>query len=248
MSTELMSHDEAAGQLRELALSAGTAVRAPDDLAERVLQSYRRRRRLKGAAWGVGAVLAVAGSAAAASLGTSDFFTVTQPSPAMSPTLEVGENVVASRSATPRFGEVVIVRWTDEGLTYEGISRVMGLEGDVVSCPAGANGRCEAVLVNGEPVADPYLSALVTPPFAPTTVPADSYFLLGDDRRLAKDSRHRGPLAANAVDGVVVEIVDVGGERRAVPGAPPREGPTDGDLVDPAEGVPNAPAADPAGK
>lgn len=54
---------------------------------------------------------------------------------------------------------LVIVSWTDEGLTYEGISRVMGLEGDVVSCPAGASGRCEAVLDDGEPVTDPYRSA-----------------------------------------------------------------------------------------
>ncbi|MEV4417735.1 signal peptidase I [Catellatospora sp. NPDC049609] len=229
--------DDPAQRLRELAAAAAPATRARADLAADVLRQARQRRRRgrwRRALLGAGCGAAVLATLAASTLlGRTDFFTVLPLSGAMKPTLALDERVILDRSAAPARGDVVLARAVFEGEEFDLLSRVIGLPGDTVACPAGPDGRCPAVEVNGAPLAEPYAAATGTAPFAAVTVPPGRMFLLGDNREIARDSRHLGPLPLEAVSGVAVRIRGVDGQVRTVPGAPPHDGPGDTDNVDP---------------
>jgi signal peptidase I len=127
----------------------------------------------------------------------------------------------------PRRGEIVAVhaRATPDGRfrpdpgarQHALVLRVMAVPGDQV---LGRNGR---VFVNGL-VADD----IQTAPFRRVDVAGDQFFLLGDNRAGAEDSRHFGVVRRGAIFGRVVLVVwplgDLGrpGARRA--GAPPGPG------------------------
>lgn len=240
MSETLMSRREAAERLQVLSEAASAAVRAPDHLAELVLSRTRRRRGRRRAGWGVGAGLTVLACVAALNVGQGDYFTVTQPSPAMNPTIAVDEQLLLSKVVTPQPGDVILAHVSTDGSEFDLISRVVAQGGDTVACPAGADGRCDAVLVNGAPIADPYLQDLDTRPFLPLTVPDKAVFVLGDARDIANDSRRFGPVPIENIQGVAVEIVDSDGDRRPIPAAPPHRSPGDDEIVDPPGPVPPA--------
>ncbi|GAA2383589.1 signal peptidase I [Dactylosporangium salmoneum] len=249
MNTTLPSPQGPAEELRRLAAAAAPAVRARPDLARIVLDRagrQRRARRLGKVTAGVGGGLVVLTTLAAATLlGRSDYVTVIQPSAAMMPTIQVGERVVLDKSLAPARGDVVVVHLARDGRTYDAMMRVVALSGDTVACPAGPTGRCEAVVVNGTAVPEPYLGATVTDPFPMSTVPDRMIFLLGDNRAAANDSRFIGPVRRADVRGVAVRIEDRDGQVRVVPGAPAHHGPGDSDNVDPAGQVPPAEVATP---
>ncbi len=234
-----MNHtiDDTAAQLRTLAAQAEPTAVARPDLAAGVLRrarGQRRTRRLRNVLLGFGGgVVVLATLAAGVVLGRTDFFTVVPLSSAMQPTLDFDQRVILDRSLVPARGDVVQARAVFEGEEFDLLSRVIGLPGDTVACPAGPDGRCRAVEVNGVALAEPYPGAYVTDPFAAVTVPAGRMFLLGDRRPIARDSRHLGPLPLDAVSGVAVRIRDADGVEHAVPGAPAHDGPGDGDNVDP---------------
>lgn len=236
----LPREEDVAAALRTLSDSAATAVRAPTGLALTVLRRARRRRILRRTAAGVGTGVVVLSSVAAFGLGRSDYFTITQPSDAMKPTVQVKEGVVFSKVLDPGLGDLVYARVTVDGTGFDMISRVMAQSGDAIACPAKADGACDAVVVNGEPVADPYLEELATKPFPLTVVPDGDVFLLGDNRAVANDSRSIGVVPVEDINGVAVQILDDEGHARAVPGAPSHAQPGDSDSVDPADRVPPA--------
>jgi signal peptidase I len=233
---------DAAERLREIAAAAAPAVRARPDLAQAVLARARRQRRARRfgkAAAGVGGGIVVLTTLAAANLlGRSDYFTVTQPSSAMESTIHLEDRVVFDKTLSPARGDVVMVHLVRDGDEYDAIYRVAALPGDTISCPAGPTGRCEAIVVNGTAVPEPY--ATVTQPFPTRRVPEGMIFLLGDNREVARDSRSIGPVRLTDVRGVVVRIRDHVGRTRPVPGAPAHPGPGDRDNVEPAGTAPPA--------
>jgi signal peptidase I len=232
--------DETATRLRALARAAAPTAVARSDLARLVLDRavrVRWRKRWLVAAGG----LAVAAAVAAGMLaGRSPYLTVIEPSTAMQPSILVGEGVVFDRSLVPARGDVVLVRLEAEGHPYDSMLRVVGLGGDRVGCPEVEPGRCDAVVVNGSAVPEPFLPAGATAPFPMSTVPAGALFLLGDNRAVAVDSRVFGPVPATRVAGVGIEVVGLDGATRAIAGAPAHRRPGDGDNVDPPGRVPPA--------
>jgi signal peptidase I len=89
------------------------------------------------------------------------------------------------------------------------VKRVIGLPGETVSS------RGDVVLINGKPLAEPWLPDLKKVPgcFEPslnirtTVVPANSYFVLGDCRGDSSDSRVWGAVPASRIIGKVFLVV-----------------------------------------
>jgi signal peptidase I len=128
------------------------------------------------------------------------------PTRGMSPTILPGERILVDRVwySPDRIhrGDVVVFRSEGPGSPLF-VQRIAGLPGDVIEI------RNERVFINGAKWDDPH--AVFTgplPPFGamvdygPATVPANSYFFLGDNRRRSKDSRMIGPISMTDIYGV----------------------------------------------
>ncbi|GAA0514367.1 hypothetical protein Ade02nite_89980 [Paractinoplanes deccanensis] len=154
------------------------------------------------------AVLAVA-LVAAASCGFEDRNDFRMRSPTMEPTIEEGDIVTATMvepgEYQPHASDVVVFHAPSDWGSSPGdpprIYRVIAVPGDTVSCCD----RAGRVLHNGTALREPYLAPDGEPPvaFEPLTVPAGHIFVLGDNRELANDSAHNGPLPLSTVIGVV---------------------------------------------
>ena len=96
-----------------------------------------------------------------------------------------------STAGEPQRGDIVSYRVTfGDGQPQQMVHRVVGLPGERLE-PAPDGG----VLVNGAPLVEAYLPAgLTTYMQEPVEVPADHWFLLGDNRERSSDSRVTGPI------------------------------------------------------
>ncbi len=113
------------------------------------------------------------------------------PSESMVPTLEVGDRVLVNKLSYD-FGDVdrgdLIVFHRPGGPGADGIAelikRVIALPGETVE------GRDNQVFIDGEPLDEDYLpEATITSSFGPEAVPADTVWVMGDNRSASDDSR-----------------------------------------------------------
>ena len=119
------------------------------------------------------------------------------PGSAMAPTLRPGSHVRCTKRVPDRIerGTIVVFEGHGEpwavvpGLTF--LFRVVGLPGETVSSsPDGYDVR-----VNGVRLAEPYADkAGFLSDFPERSLGADEYFVLGDNRDGAADSRDNGPI------------------------------------------------------
>lgn len=161
------------------------------------------------------------------------------PSGSMIPSLAVGDRVLVEKVSF-RFGEadrgdvIVFERslvapqgedeegvWTQLGDAFkelfgfptEGqdlIKRVIATEGEMVQASEGR------VLIDGEPIDEPYLPAdTTTENFGPVVVPDGMIFVMGDNRDGSDDSRVFGPVPTDTIVGRAFVVVwppgDMGG-------------------------------------
>jgi signal peptidase I len=134
------------------------------------------------------------------------------PSGSMLPTLQIGDRIVVDKLAyrihgVQRGDIVVFARPPLEQADYADlVKRVIGLPGDTVSSVGGH------VYIDGRPLAEPWLThpQPVTAPSQlpdafslnhPFTVPADTYFVMGDNRTDSEDSRYFGPIPRDLIVG-----------------------------------------------
>lgn len=98
-------------------------------------------------------------------------------------------------------GDVVVFRYPQDP-TKSYIKRVIGIAGDHIRIDEGR------VYVNGEQLYEPYvrLSYRDDRSFPETTVPADSFFVLGDHRNMSSDSRDFGAIPQQSVYGKAVFV------------------------------------------
>jgi signal peptidase I len=120
------------------------------------------------------------------------------PSSSMAPTLVPGDHIVVTPyrfGHKPNRGDVIVFRSpraTDELM----IKRVIGTPGDLVETRAGR------VIVCGHALTESYVAAPATSGvISPQIIPAESYFVLGDNRADSLDSRSWGVLPRDAVVG-----------------------------------------------
>ena len=120
----------------------------------------------------------------------------------MMPTLNPGDFVIVNtlgyKLGEPRHGDIIVFRLPrDPSQRY--IKRVIGLPGDELSIRGGA------VYLNGERSLEPYVS-VTTSRAGSWNVPADSYFVMGDNRNNSSDSRVWGYVPAENLIGKAVIV------------------------------------------
>jgi len=129
----------------------------------------------------------------------------------MAPTIKTGQHVTvdrgAYRNALPRRGDVVV--FTAPSIVAEVspvqdiIKRVIGLPGERIS--SSSTGQ---VLVNGQPIAQPWLSEATRqdpgPPITTLSIPAGRYYVMGDNRANSEDSRFFGAIPGSSIVGRVM--------------------------------------------
>ncbi|MFD1672275.1 signal peptidase I [Agrilactobacillus yilanensis] len=130
----------------------------------------------------------------------------------MQPNFNPGDRVFANRLSTVKRGDVIIVKAPDENGQQWYIKRVIGLPGDTVKAVD------DTLLVNNRPLSENYLDAYkqklksgdnLTKNFTlkqvtqVNKVPKDQYFILGDNRRVSRDSRNFGFVTEDDIRGVV---------------------------------------------
>jgi signal peptidase I len=105
----------------------------------------------------------------------------------MEPGLNEGQrilvNKLAYRLGEPERGEIIIFRSPENNLIL--IKRVIGLAGDMVEI------KNSAVLVNQNQLKEPYIKEPPSYTYTSFQVPADHFFVLGDNRNNSRDS-HTG--------------------------------------------------------
>lgn len=119
----------------------------------------------------------------------------------MAPHIASGEivliNTMAYRLHAPARGD--IIAFHHDGPTPETfIKRVIGLPGDRIQVDRGR------VIVNGAALDEPYVHFPDDRSFPALTVPADSLYVLGDNRADSEDSRVFGFVPVNQVTGRAV--------------------------------------------
>lgn len=129
------------------------------------------------------------------------------PSESMVETLLVGDHLLVSKfsygvklpfmdkaiikTGDPQHGDVIVFEYP-ENRDLDYIKRIIGLPGDVIEL------KSNVLYRNGQVVDEPYKRVEPSPmggnrsTFGPITVPADKYFVMGDNRDHSQDSRYWG--------------------------------------------------------
>jgi signal peptidase I len=118
------------------------------------------------------------------------------PTKSMSPTLAPADRIIADTRPRipPKRGEIWVFNMPSGSI---GVKRVVGLPGESVEV---AGGR---VLVDGQPLTEPYLAGPITYTMPAVRLQAGEYFVLGDNRNGSNDSHLWGPLEVDRFIGPV---------------------------------------------
>ena len=143
------------------------------------------------------------------------------PSGSMEPTLNIGDRIVVDKLAyhlhgVDRGNIVVFRRPADENCggtpVADLVKRVIGLPGETISLTKGSKGYVE---INGKRLDETWLPSseqgMTFPGPAgtpynlakPYVIPANHYFVMGDNRSDSCDSRYWGPIARSLIVGKV---------------------------------------------
>nr|WP_319218528.1 signal peptidase I [uncultured Trichococcus sp.] len=125
----------------------------------------------------------------------------------MVPTLETGDRLILNKLAEVDRFDIVVFPAPD-GTDEEYVKRVIGLPGDEITYFQ------DELYINGEKIEEHYLEPLredsgqmlmldetLFDMTGETSVPEDTYFVLGDNRALSKDSREFGFIPAAQIEG-----------------------------------------------
>jgi signal peptidase I len=195
-------------RLRGLDLDAHALAEAPARPARKRHPSIRRRRRRLLIQWAL--VLAVTALAAVVLRAT-----VIQPysvnTTSMVPTLQPGTDILVVKwyllTGSTKRGDIIVFRQPDGSNCSAGgdglVTRVIGLPGETI-WSAG-----EDIYIDGQRLEEPTwhnppFGELGTSEIVRTTIPARSYFVMGDNRTDTCDSRSFGPISDALVVGQVV--------------------------------------------
>jgi signal peptidase I len=127
------------------------------------------------------------------------------PTSSMAPTLIPGDRILANKlgiaTRTIHRDDVIVFR-NPENRRQIFVKRVVGLPGDTVEVTQ------HELLINGKVQHRLSENATPNPPqeLSKETIPAGSYYVMGDNRDLSKDSRNFGFLSHGEITGVVTYL------------------------------------------
>lgn len=126
----------------------------------------------------------------------------------MEPTLEKGDRIASDPNYYThdkiRRGDIVIFASPKKN-GAKWVKRVVGLPGETVEAKKGK------ILINGKELVEPYVQRKNTVGISSSLkksheVPADCYYVLGDNRDISMDSRYFGPIKRESIFAKVVNI------------------------------------------
>ncbi|MEI8050591.1 MAG: signal peptidase I [Actinomycetes bacterium] len=132
------------------------------------------------------------------------------PSGSMEPTLQVGDRIIVSKLSysihSVHRGDIVVFHAPPAEATAcadpsvkDLVKRVIGLPGETISSSG------ENILINGKVLKQPWFPVVpLGPPIETTQIPADSFFVMGDNRTNSCDSRAWGTLPRHNMIGHVI--------------------------------------------
>jgi signal peptidase I len=132
------------------------------------------------------------------------------PSASMEPTLQIGDRIIVSKLSydlhSVHRGDIVVFHAPPaeadacaDPSVKDLVKRVIGLPGETISS------RGNSVLIDGRPLAQPWFPpTALGPPIKMTHIPANSYFMMGDNRADSCDSRSWGTLPGGEIIGHVI--------------------------------------------
>lgn len=129
------------------------------------------------------------------------------PSGSMIPTLEIKDYILVNefvyRFEEPKRGDIIVFKPPPEANAGEKefIKRVIGLPGETVEVQDGK------VLVNGEPLTEPYVKYLPDYYMAPEAIPEGHLFVMGDNRPSSADSHIWGFVPRQNLIGKAILII-----------------------------------------
>jgi signal peptidase I len=151
------------------------------------------------------------------------FKTYRQLSGSMDPTVGIGDRVLVRKWAQPKRGDIIAFEYPLQPSTLF-IKRIVALPGQTVAIRdkqlfIDGKKMDESYVVHDDPQTFPNDPKLPEPyrsrdNYGPFVVPANSYFVLGDNRDRSSDSRYWGTVPRDGVRGVVVLVVGKHGIRR----------------------------------
>jgi len=150
------------------------------------------------------------------STATAARFTLVVDTTGMAPVFQPRDTVEIVATDQPLQRGMIVATHTPPGQPDATlIKRVLGLPGETIE------GRDGHIVVNGVELVEPYLRpGRQSSAFIAVTVPADSYWLLGDNRLDSKDSRFYGPFPRSAIVGRVTAILSPRLRARRLPTIP----------------------------
>jgi signal peptidase I len=123
--------------------------------------------------------------------------------PSMQNTLHNNQFVLVNKVAylfhSPERGDVIVLHEPDQP-TRDLIKRIIGLPGDTIKLD-GSN-----VWVNGTELNEPYITQKYNPGANTLTVPANQYFVMGDNRPVSEDSRYFGFVPKDYIVGKAILV------------------------------------------
>lgn len=135
------------------------------------------------------------------------------PSGSMIPTLQIGDRILVNKLSYDfhgvHRGDVIVFKTppAEEGRCAgppvpDLVKRVIGLPGETISS------RGNTVLIDGKPLEQPWFKAVpLGPPIRTQKIPANHYFMMGDNRADSCDSRFWGTVPKSLIVGRAFAVV-----------------------------------------
>lgn len=177
-------------------------------------RAHKRRRRFHGAVgWGAVIVFAIILAVLLRQFVIQTFYV---PSSSMEPTLRPGDRMLVLKTGfSLQEGAVVVFktppsfRPADCGGAPESdfVKRIIGLPGETIWSVG------NSVYINGKRLSEPYLpkNQPLGRPIPRQTIPANEYFMMGDNRPVSCDSRIWGDVPRRNIIGRVIAVIWRGG-------------------------------------